>query len=163
MIKEIDKKDLSVCVHVIKESFMTVANDFGFTIDNASRFTAFSMCDERLQWHYEKEHRLMYAYYDVDKIVGYYSLAILDNGECELNNLSVLPSYRHQKIGEKLLFHSFSEAKKKNCKVMTIGIVEENTILRKWYEKYGFFHTGTEKFDFFPFSCGYMKKVLGSI
>ena len=32
---------------------------------------------------------------------------------------------------------------------MCIGIVEENTILRKWYEDNGFIHIGTKKFDFF--------------
>ena len=43
---------------------------------------------------------------------------------------------------------------------MRIGIVEENQVLRKWYEAYGFLHTGTEKFDFFPFTCGYLVKDL---
>lgn len=43
---------------------------------------------------------------------------------------------------------------------MNIGIVEENTILRKWYEDHGFVHIGTKKFDFFPFTCGYMKRDL---
>jgi N-acetylglutamate synthase-like GNAT family acetyltransferase len=33
-------------------------------------------------------------------------------------------------------------------------------VLRKWYEGYGAIHTGTEKFDFFPFTCGYMKIML---
>ena len=43
---------------------------------------------------------------------------------------------------------------------MNIGIVEENTVLRKWYEDNGFVHTGTRKFDFFPFTCGYMEKKI---
>ena len=29
-------------------------------------------------------------------------------------------------------------------------------MLRKWYERNGAVHTGTEKFDFFPFTCGYL-------
>ena len=28
------------------------------------------------------------------------------------------------------------------------------------YEQQGAVHTGTEKFDFFPFTCGYMKIPL---
>ena len=43
---------------------------------------------------------------------------------------------------------------------MNIGIVEENTLLRTWYEDNGFVHIGTKKFDFFPFTCGYMKRDL---
>ena len=139
---------------------MTVADEFGFTVDNAPRFTAFAMNDERLSWQYEKEHRPMYAYFDTDKIVGYYSLALLGNGECELNNLAVLPSYRHQGIGKQLLLHSFEKAREMRCTTMKIGIVEENAVLRAWYEAHGFVHTGPEKYDFFPFACGYMKKKL---
>ena len=44
--------------------------------------------------------------------------------------------------------------------IKELGIVEENQRLRAWYEKYGFVHTGTQKFDFFPFTCGYMRKQL---
>jgi len=39
-------------------------------------------------------------------------------------------------------------------------IVDENVKLRKWYEADGAEHIGTEKYDFFPFTCGYMKKML---
>ena len=46
------------------------------------------------------------------------------------------------------------------CKKMKIGIVEENKKLRKWYEAHGFIHTHAEKFDFFPFTCGYMEREL---
>ena len=39
---------------------------------------------------------------------------------------------------------------------MRLSIVEENSRLRKWYEQNGAVHTGTKKFEFFPFTCGYM-------
>ena len=160
MIKQIDRKDLSECVKVITESFRTVADEFGITMENAPRFTAFATTEGRLHWHLEGEHRPMYAYYDNGVMVGYYSLLIQENQECELNNLSVLPAYRHQGIGETLLKHAFSVAKEHNCMKMNIGIVEENIVLRKWYESFGFIHIGTQKFDFFPFTCGYMEKEL---
>lgn len=35
MIKEIEPKDLPECVQVIRESFATVAEKFGFTEENA--------------------------------------------------------------------------------------------------------------------------------
>ena len=59
-----------------------------------------------------------------------------------------------------MIFHVFEEARKRNCETLKIGIVEENKKLRKWYETHGFIHTGTEKYDFFPFTCGYMEKPL---
>jgi ribosomal protein S18 acetylase RimI-like enzyme len=72
----------------------------------------------------------------------------------------VLPEYRHRGIGTALLEHSMETARKQNCTVMNLSIVEENTVLRKWYERNGAVHTGTEKYDFFPFTCGYMKIPL---
>ena len=72
----------------------------------------------------------------------------------------MLPEYRHEHIGEKLINDAFDRAKALDCIKMNIGIVEENTILRNWYEMLGFQHIGTKKFDFFPFTCGYMEKGL---
>ena len=158
MIQEIRQEDILQSVEVIRKSFATVANEFGITEENGARFTAFATDEERINWHMFGEHRPMYGYYEKNNLIGYYSLLLKDNGECELNNLSVLPEYRQ--IGYSLLEHSFERAKELGCTKMNIGIVEENIVLRNWYEKYGFVHTGTEKFDFFPFTCGYMEKEL---
>ena len=160
MIKEVNQENISQCVKVITDSFITVANDFGITAENAPRFTAFATTEERLRWHLIHEHRPMYAFYEKGILIGYYSLLLQDNKECELNNLCVLPTYRHKGIGKALLEHAFYTATEKGCVKINIGIVEENKVLRKWYEKFGFVHTGTKKFDFFPFTCGYMEKKL---
>ena len=102
----------------------------------------------------------MYVYEAEGVLCGYYSLLLQKNSECELNNLAVLPEYRHRGIGKQLLEHAFDTAKHAGCSLIHIGIVEENTLLRKWYEENGAIHIGTEKYDFFPFTCGYMKREL---
>lgn len=160
MICAVSQKDLDECVKVIRSSFRTVADELGFTKENAPRFTAFATTVERLTWQYEHEKRAMFAYRMDGRIVGYYSLLRQNDSECELNNLCVLEEYRHKAIGKELLEHAFSEARKLGCSVMNIGIVEENVRLRKWYEANGAKHIRTEKYDFFPFTCGYMKKNL---
>ena len=160
MIREVRREDIPACVSLIKQSFMTVADEFGFTEENAPRFTAFATNEERLLWQMDGEHRPMYVYEDAGVLYGYYSLLIQDNKECELNNLAVLPEYRHQRIGEKLLTDAFEKVKLLGRDKIEIGIVEENQRLRKWYESFGFVHTGTKKFDFFPFTCGYMEKSI---
>ena len=104
----------------------------------------------------DSEHRLMFLYEEDGVIKGYYSLLPKDDKECELSNLSVLPEYRHHGIGTELLMHSIRTAREHLCSMMCLSIVEENTVLRQWYERNGAVHTGTEKFDFFPFTCGYM-------
>jgi ribosomal protein S18 acetylase RimI-like enzyme len=159
-IRVTTEKDILQCVSVIRESFGTVAKEFGFTQENAPRFTAFATDENRIKWHLLGEKRPMFGYFADGQLVGYYSLACQNEQEWELNNLSVLPAYRHQKIGEILVLDALSRASEMGCTMMRLGIVEENQVLRKWYEELGFTHTGTEKYDFFPFTCGYMSKDL---
>ncbi|MBR5959634.1 MAG: GNAT family N-acetyltransferase [Clostridia bacterium] len=160
MIRKVEQADIPECVRVIRESFRTVADEFGFTEENAPRFTAFATTEGWLLWQMEGEHRLMFADEENGVIRGYYSLKFPAPGECELSNLAVLPEYRHGGIGGRLLKHAIDTAREQHCEVMNLGIVEENTVLRQWYERNGAVHTGTEKFDFFPFTCGYMKISL---
>ena len=55
--------------------------------------------------------------YEQDGVArGYYSLLMQDNNECELNNLAVLPEYRHCGIGKKLLEHTYESAKNQGYK-----------------------------------------------
>ena len=160
MIREVKRDELSACADLIRKSFLTVAEEFGFTKENAPRFTAFSTTEERLIWHMDNERRLMFVDEENGILCGYYSLLLRDNGECELGNLSVLPDFRHRGIGGSLLRHSIETARKNSCTIMRLSIVEENSALRKWYECNGAIHAGTEKYDFFPFTCGYMKITL---
>lgn len=160
IIKPVTEQDIPACVQLIRASFQTVADTFGFTEKNAPRFTAFATTQERLHWQLCEEHRPMYAYFEGDQPVGYYSLALLEDGACELNNLCVHPKYRHKGIGEALVADAFGKVREFGYTRMNIGIVEENQVLRKWYESQGFVHMGTRKFDCFPFTCGYMVKNL---
>lgn len=161
MIRPMREEEIPVCVELIRRSFGTVAEEFGFTEENAPRFTAFATTEQRLTWHLHGEKRPMVVYESANgEIVGYYSLLFQENNECELNNLCVAPESRHGKVGEALLLHACETAKGAGCVKMNIGIVEENVQLRKWYEKYGVVHVGTKKYDFFPFTCGYMEKAL---
>lgn len=99
MIHQIERNDISRCVKIIRESFLTVAEEFGFTQENAPRFTAFAVSDERLNWQFE-QGRPMFVYWEGGEIIGYFSLELKAEGECELNNLCVLPEHRHKRIGE---------------------------------------------------------------
>ena len=160
MIRKVEREDIPECVKIIKSSFMTVAKEFGFTEENAPAFTAFAISEEKLLWQMDNENRLMFLYEEEGIPFGYYSLLMQENSECELSNLAVIPEYRHNGIGKKLLEHAYQVATEEGCKIINIGIVEENKRLRKWYEENGAVHVGTKKFDFFPFTCGYLKKEI---
>ncbi len=156
MIREVRREEIPACVRVIRDSHRTVADAFGFTVENAPRYVAFATDENRLLWHMDREHRLMFADEEDGILRGYCSLLLKKDGECELGNLSVLPEYRHRGIGTALLKHCAAAARERHYRVMRLSIVEENRVLRDWYERSGAVHTGTEKFDFFPFTCGYM-------
>lgn len=160
MIKQIDKTHIDECAEVIQQSFMTVAEEFNITKENAPNYVAFATNNSKLEKQLN-DSRLMYAYFIGGKIIGYYSL-VLNENECEINNLCVLPEYRHSNIGKNLLEHAFEKAKESGCTKIEISIVEENKMLKKWYEKFGFRTTYIKKYDFFPFTCGYMEKVIES-
>lgn len=160
MIREVRSEEIPMCVEIIRKSFLTVAEEFGITKKNAPRFTAFSISTDRLYRYMDEQCRKMYVFEEDGILCGYYSFLLQDNEECELNNLAVLPEYRHKGIGTQLLEHAFNEARKIGCKIINISIVEENRGLREWYELNGAIHIGTKKYDFFPFTCGYMIKKL---
>jgi len=70
MIIKVEKENIPECVEVIQTSFMTVAREFGFTQENAPRFTAFAITDERLFWQLDVG-RPMFAYVnDQGKMIG---------------------------------------------------------------------------------------------
>lgn len=158
IIRNMSMEEIPDCVKVIRAAFKTVADKFGFTEANAPRFTAFATDENRIRYQFCVERRPMYVYLHQGNIVGFYSLAILENGEVELNNLAVLPEARHKGIGGRMLEDCFAKVSELGASKLKIGIVEENTVLRKWYESFGFRHVGTQKFDFFPFTCGYMER-----
>ena len=91
MIREARREEIPACVRVIRNSHRTVADTFGFTKENAPRYVAFATDENRLLWHMDSEHRLMFVDEEGGVIRGYYSLLLKKDNECELGNLSVLP------------------------------------------------------------------------
>lgn len=157
-IRQVTEKDIPECVRVVRRSFQTVADEFGFTAEKDPKFTSFATTEERLRWHMFAEKRPMYAYFIDGKIAGYYSLHI-SNGEIELSNLCTAPEFRHRKVGESLMLHSFDRARELGFPEITIGVVEANERVIRWYESYGFTKSG-ECGVYQTFQCIFMKKPI---
>lgn len=158
VIRYMSIEEIPQCVNVIRTAFLTVADELGFTPENAPGFTAFATDEGRIRYQFCVEKRPCYVYLYQGRIVGYYSLTLEEDGRAaELNNLAVLPQYRHKGIGRKLVNDCKERVAALGAKKLKVGIVEENTTLRTWYAEYGFIHVGSKKHDFFPFTCGYME------
>ncbi|MCM1168202.1 MAG: GNAT family N-acetyltransferase [Ruminococcus sp.] len=157
-IRKITEKDIPECVRVIRQSFQTVADEFGFTAEKDPKFTSYATTEERLKRQMFTEKRPMYACFADGKIAGYYSLHI-DGSEIELSNLCTLPEYRHGKIGEALMLHSFGRARELGFSEITIGVVDANERVKRWYESFGFVKSG-ECDAYITFHCIYMKRAV---
>ena len=155
MIRQLKYSDLESCVDVICKSFETVARDFSLTEKNCPNHTSFIKL-EKLQNQFNKGSQ-MFGYFCDNEIVGYASLTKIDNLTYELNNLAVLPEYRHKGYGKELVDFCKTQVEKLSGDRITIGIIEENQTLKNWYTDYGFIHTGTKKFEHLPFMVGYME------
>ncbi len=158
--KETHINPLSSChlldyAEVIRRSFATVAREFGLTRENCPTHTSF-ITNERLAGKFKNGY-YPFGYFSDGKLVGFASLTNTGDGVFELENLAVLPEYRHFGYGRALLDFCKAKAAELGGVKITLGFVEENTVLKLWYAANGFVHTGTKTFEHLPFTSGYME------
>jgi len=149
---------LSMYAEVIRNSFATVASDFNLTRENCPGHTSF-ITNERLASKL-KDGYYPFGYFSDGKLVGFASLTDTGNGLYEMNDVSILPEYRHFGYGKALLDFCKDKIKEFDGSKITIGIVEENTVLKKWYAANGFVHTDIKQSEHLPFKVGYMEWEL---
>ena len=77
-----------------------------------------------------------------------------------MEKLAVLPEYRHRGFGKKLMDFVSDYVKAKNGKKISIGIINENSRLKTWYQAYGFEETGLYQFEHLPFVVCFMEKEV---
>lgn len=152
------EQELARCAAVLREAFGTVARGFSLTQQNCPTNAAF-ITDERLTEEY-RMGREQFVLCAGEEIIGFAELTIKDGQTVELGRLAVLPEHRHEGGGALLLDYAKNRARALGAQQITIGIIEENTRLRRWYEAHGFVHTGTKHFDHLPFTVGFMHTVL---
>ncbi|RUU69839.1 ribosomal protein S18-alanine N-acetyltransferase, partial [Mesorhizobium sp. M7A.F.Ca.MR.362.00.0.0] len=70
-------------------------------------------------------------------LVGYIGAWIVID-EVHITNIAILPDFRGQKLGEKLLRAMMEEAKKQEAKSMTLEVRVTNIVAQNLYKKLGF-------------------------
>ena len=150
--------ELALCVQTVCAAFATVAQTFGLTEENCPTNAAF-MKIERLLYDKDKGN-LMYVLKTDGRIAGFMQLENKGEGRFELKNIAVVPEYRHHGFGKMLLDFAAQKVKQLGGNKISIGIIEENTVLRRWYEQNGFMHLGTKVFEHLPFTVGFMEMVI---
>lgn len=155
-IRKLNKeKELNDLLFVIQESFSTVARELNLTKENAPTNPAF-LTMEKLLESINKNIDFFIAC-ENNKICGCVGIQ-QGKEECEyyIERLAVLPAFRHKQYGRKLLDKAIEEIQNKKGKYISIGIIDENILLKNWYLDYGFIEKGTKCFEHLPFTVCFM-------
>lgn len=160
MIKAVkDDNDIRKCVDTIKDSFITVANEFKLTPQNAPTNPAF-ITYEKLKQSIDKG-TVLYGLSENDAIVGCVAVEkSREEAKYYIERLSVLPDWRHKGNGRNLLDFAFEKIREMGGKNVSIAIIDENKVLKNWYFNYGFKEIGVKKFDHLPFTVCFMEKLI---
>jgi N-acetylglutamate synthase-like GNAT family acetyltransferase len=153
-IRPATENDIQITVSILRRSFKTVADRFGFTMENCPRHMSF--CTEE---YYLKDIQRGARYYlleDNNQVCGCVALEQKTSDLVYLERLAILPEHRHKGLGAMLVKHIFSEAKAISAKRVEIGLISDDTHLKQWYQNFGFVQTSTKKLDEFPFTVAFM-------
>jgi diamine N-acetyltransferase len=160
MMKELkSEQDFIECTEVIQRSFKTVADDFNLTRSNApthpSNLTLTALkesVDKGITFYGLYRHGVMVGCIGIEKSTEEYKYYI--------EKLAVLPDKRHFGYGKMLLDFACDRIYEMNGRLISIGIINENSILKNWYNKYGFNEKKLKRFDHLPFEVCFMEKEI---
>ncbi len=156
--KAASDEDRLVCVEILKESFESVAEQFGLTRENAPSNAAF-ITIERLTRDCGSGLD-MFILYEDGVPAGTVGIKKTIDGDFFLEKLGVITEYRHKGYGRELVMFVEETVRSLGGKKIKIGIIDENSRLKKWYTRLGFKHTSTKVFEHLPFAVGYMELTL---
>lgn len=128
--------DIDVLTEIIQDSFLDIAERFGFTPQNSP--THPSNC--RSEWIMREMNRNVFYYIleQGEQPAGCVALEKINDEVCYLERLAVVPGQRRQGFGEALVKHALSEARHLGVFRVQIGIIAEHAELHDWFEKLGF-------------------------
>ncbi|MGF2614285.1 ribosomal-protein-alanine N-acetyltransferase [Rossellomorea vietnamensis] len=81
---------------------------------------------------------------DKGRVIGYCGVWIIVD-EAHITNIAVLPSYRGQGLGDKLLKSMIEIAKEMGARTMTLEVRVSNSPAQSLYRKFGFMDGGIRK------------------
>lgn len=157
-IRQVGMEYIAGVAEVIRQAFRTVADEFGLTPENCPTHPSF-MTAERLRAQVDGGLQLL-GYFADDTLAGVIGIKRMSPSDFEIERLAVLPEYRHRRFGAKLMIHAWEQIVRQGGEKACIGIVDENTVLKQWYQQQGFVVTGTTRFPHLPFTVCFMEKVL---
>lgn len=154
------KNDLSAVVNVLNVSHGTVAKDFGFTKDTNPTNNAF--IDEQTLQAQLSNGIDLYTISNNDKLIGCIAIekSSRETDTFYIEKVSVIPEFRNQGYGLKLMNFATSKIKSLGAKAISISLIDSNSKLKNWYLSQGFTETGFKDFEHLPFRVCFMNKEV---
>jgi Acetyltransferase (GNAT) family. len=160
MIREIiNENELENSVKVIANSFQTVAVELNLSKDNCPTHPSFVTLQQLNEM--KRKGLKLFGLFENDMQIGFVAAEKKKHKIYNIEKLAVLPEYRHKGYGGKLLEMTEDYVKNAGGEKLSIGIINEHTVLRKWYENKDFKETAVMKFEHLPFTVCFMEKTLG--
>jgi ribosomal protein S18 acetylase RimI-like enzyme len=157
-IREISSRhDLENSVEVIRDSFKTVALEFGLNQDNCPTHPSLITLDRLLEL---KGKAKLFGLFLKGRQVGFVAVEKADDKVYYLDKLAVLPGYRHKGCGRKLVEFVVTYVQEQGGKKVSLGMINESAVLKIWYKNLGFIEAGTKNFEHLPFTVCFMDKSL---
>ena len=153
-IREANFDDVSLISGLIRNCFTDVAERFGLSLENCPKHP--SNCTD--EW-IENDFSRGVTYYILESngmAVGCVALEKVNSDLYYLERLGVLPEKRRKGLGRALVDHVIFQANAYGAKQISIGIIADDTILRRWYQKIGFVAGDTKDFEHLPFLVTFM-------
>lgn len=158
VIREIKDDEVDSSARVISNSFSTVAREFNLTPQNCPTNPAF-ISTEELQRLKSKGIRI-FGLFKLGIQIGFVAIERSAEKTYYMEKLAVDPHYRHHGYGRMLMDYVIDFVRTNNGKKLSLGIIDENHVLKKWYNDYGFKETGCKKFAHLPFIVCFMEKEI---
>ena len=157
-IREASAYDAATVAALVAESNQDVAERFGLNADNCPKHP--SQCTESwVRADLARGERYFIASEDAQPIgCVAYERARVDLAY--LNRLSVLPAWRRQGVGERLVRHVVDLARADAVATISIGVIAAHDALQRWYRKLGFVDGEVRTYSHLPFAVKYMSCPL---
>jgi diamine N-acetyltransferase len=146
----LDDASLGNSVAIIRSAFGKVTAEFGITEENTPVFAAYTTL-ENLKDMRARGVKFFGLFFNGSQ-VGVVGLEKEAGGSCHMSRLAVLPEYWHSGFGRELIDYVIEYVRRMGVKQLRLGMVNENTVLKKWYLDMGFKEIELKKFDHLPFT-----------
>ncbi|MBI2851059.1 MAG: GNAT family N-acetyltransferase [Chloroflexi bacterium] len=156
-IREItDPTEFAASARVIRNSFKTVAEEFGLTRESAPTHASF-LTVRQLRQLKNRPVKFFGLFLD-SRQIGFIAVEKADADLYYIEKLAVLPEHRHGGYGAKLVGFAIDYIRGNGGKKVALGMIIESAVLKNWYEMFGFQEISTHKFPGLPFTVCFMER-----